>query len=45
MASLLVVPVADGADRIYFSNFTANQIAWTNLSGSGGGTSSRPGHG
>ena len=38
MASLLVVPVAHGADRIYFSNFTANQIAWANLNGSGGGT-------
>ena len=38
IASLLVVPVAHAADRIYFSNFTANQIAWANLNGSGGGT-------
>jgi len=38
IAALLIVPVAQGADRIYFSNFTANQIAWANLNGSGGET-------
>ena len=36
MASLLVVPVAHGADRIYFSNYDGKSVGWANLNDDGG---------
>jgi hypothetical protein len=36
-AALLLAPAARAADRIYWSNFENDTIAWTKLDGSGGG--------
>ena len=37
LAALLAAPAAHAADRIYWSNYETNQIAYANLNGNGGG--------
>ena len=37
LAALFTAPAAHAADRIYWSNYETNQIAWANLNGDGGG--------
>lgn len=37
LATLVAAPAAHAADRIYWSNYDGNSIAWANLDGGGGG--------
>ena len=37
LAALFAAPAAHAGDRIYWSNYETNQIAWADLNGDGGG--------